>query len=428
MSEWTGQSTSLTQVRQSLIMAELLKMVEGKSVFEQLAMKKSIGANTSGFPEAYHQGGSGQNLRNSVEFDALNPLDIFDESDNLAQIQPGTGPPDEILASEIDSITTRVVGTDIELYAKYMKVGWLANRVSITPKTRLGIKAFADMLWRSRDWLMQRLLLNNFLQNALGTPLFGGDYYRDIQFIGTNGKTTVDAAGGSTAGTTNVVAAPEGAVYGSSTADSGLDAPDWWDLDTLLVVKALLDAERAPYFSGDSYVFVCTPAIEHALIQSEDFIQAAKYSDAREKYRGEVGFFAGMRILKTTEPAWVVGSTSEASATRGTGTWVNGDFLLPRNLISGSYFQAESGSGVDDQTGPLLPGYAMGADSFGMLELDGSSMNIITTDKPDKADPAHLYDTIAFRMAFARVVTTAQWIKGVLGAVDSRTLSLFTNN
>jgi len=450
MAVTTASPTSLEQVRRSFFVTQFLDLIQGNQVFEQFAQQRSIGQGSSGFPETFQTSVSAAQSIKSIEFTGYEPLDIFDDSDNLAGSTGATvGGGDEITAQEITDLTTRRVNANIELYSKFVKIGRLQKAVAIDQNMLGAVELLSDQLTRSKDWLLQKLLLKNAVDTNLGLAPFSGDGNREIQILGANNKTTIAANGGAggSAGNTNIVAAPEGLVGGGS--NSGNATPSWYTLRDFRIVKALLDGERAMRFPGGTYVGIITSAIEERLLDDSDFIQAAKYADAMELFTGEIGQIHGVRMVKTSEFGWVVGVRDDADLTEGTETSGDdssagatgnvdvGTLMKPRQSIAefsgeansagaDTYWQEQtSSSGVTNSTGPLIPSFVMGMNSFGSLRLEGMNLDVVTTDGADKADPTNLFSTIGYTATIARIVLQARWCKVLLGAVDSQALSTY---
>jgi N4-gp56 family major capsid protein len=468
LAEYTGTSQSDHLIRQAYFVRTFLEMIEGNMVFDQFAQKPSIPRNMSGFPETFQSSLStaAEKLK-SVEFTGYLPLEMFDQEDNLAGDAPAAGAfnpfsstASELVSQEISNIFTRRVNANIEMYSKKLPVGRLKMDVSLDRGTTGLVRLMGDMVGRSLDWLMQYLLLDNAVDNALGVAQFS-DNNRDIQFVGANAKTTIAAAGG--AGTasspsTNVVGAPKNLASGGT--NTGNAPPDWYTLDDLRVLKFLLDAERAIMFPGQTYVSVISPAIEERFLQDSDFIQAANYSSATEIYKAEIGQIYGMRVIKTRESGWVVGVQDDADTTEGNASDQStlagdrsaglqprssgdvthgvdvGTIMKPRQLLKDlvggntTYWQADSNvpsSALTVSTAPLVPLYAFGMDAYGMMPLEGWNADVSVVGGKSKSDPANLYSMLAFSVAFARAVLQARWVKVMLGAVDWRTLSTFQN-
>lgn len=411
-----------------MFVQKFLEMIRGNQVFGQFAQVRTIPRGTAGFP-----GQSGITQLKSVEFTGYEPLDIFDDTDDLA------GGSTETNSQEITTIRTRTVNTDIELYSKFISVSELLAATSLDREVMGRTEQLGDLASRSLDWLYQKLILDAAVSANLaadGGPV--ADPNLDPKIISPDGQTTLAAlGGGKDNGSTNITAAAENSVAASNTSAS------FYDLAFLRKTKAILEADRAPHFDGMTYGAIIPYAVEERFLAEEGFLEAAKYNQMDEIFMGEMNQVFGIRMVKTTEPGIVIGVDENATVTRGqdsdeslsSGAFTigAGQFLKPRQSISefaggapntDTYWQADTGASTFvNSTGPLVPTYFFGRDSWGRLELQGENVELIENQGPDSGNPAQLFRTLAFKFAIARVILQARWMRVGLGAVEGQILS-----
>jgi len=71
--------------------------------------------------------------------------------------------------------------------------------------------------------------------------------------------------------------------------------------DTVSKAYTFLRKQKAPYFEGNKYVAVIHPSVTYDLRSNKDWIEAHKYSAAREIFNGEIGELHGVRFIESTE-------------------------------------------------------------------------------------------------------------------------------
>ena len=185
MPEYTGQTNSVDLVRQPFFNATFLESIEGNMVFDQFATKAEIPPGASGFPQTHNASATVQ----SVNWTGFRPLEMFDETDDLAGVNPGTtwdlfsGTKSEMVSKQRNSLFTRTVSANIEMYSESLPMSKLKMATSLDSGTEKSVRVVGDMVGRSLDWLVQRLFLYNAVQNSLGSALFS-DVERDIDLIG----------------------------------------------------------------------------------------------------------------------------------------------------------------------------------------------------------------------------------------------------
>jgi N4-gp56 family major capsid protein len=136
-----------------------------------------------------------------------------------------------------------------------------------------------------------------------------------------------------------------------------------------IIASDLLDActnlkiNRAPMIGG-YYVMVAPPQVTRDLMNHADWLEAKKYSDVKDLYKGEVGSLHGVRVVETTN-SW---TEDETEGTRAT-----------------SFSSAGSNT-----TGFIYASFIIGEGFYGIPELSGESPfspSIHIVDKADKSDP-----------------------------------------
>ena len=110
-------------------------------------------------------------------------------------------------------------------------------------------------------------------------------------------------------------------------------------VDVVMQVVAKLRAQNAPTING-KYVAIIHPYVAYGLMRDPEWVGAHKYADPESLYEGEIGELAGVRFVQTTE----------AKITK------IGDHGIFTTLF-------------------------MGADAYGITEIDGGGLEIIVKQK-----------------------------------------------
>jgi len=122
---------------------------------------------------------------------------------------------------------------------------------------------------------------------------------------------------------------------------------------------------RAPKING-SYVCVLPAELCHDLVQDDDWLEAAKYSNVKALYNNELGYLDGVRYVEATNP-----------------------------FVEGSTY------GTFDDTGAIYTAMFLGRDAFGCPKLSGTTSpkapKIIVNDQPDKSDPLNQFITAGWK-------------------------------
>lgn len=144
---------------------------------------------------------------------------------------------------------------------------------------------------------------------------------------------------------------------GATAANAKIIASDLLDSCTNLKIN------RAPMIGG-YYIMVAPPQVTRDLMNHDDWLEAKKYSDVKDLYKGEVGSLHGVRVVETTN-AW---TEDETEGTRAT---------------------SFSSAGTNT-TGFIYASFIIGEGFYGIPELSGESPfspSIHIVDSADKSDP-----------------------------------------
>ncbi len=71
--------------------------------------------------------------------------------------------------------------------------------------------------------------------------------------------------------------------------------------DAVNKAYTFLKKQKAPFFEGNKYVAVIHPSVTYDLRSHPDWVEAHKYSAAREIFEGEIGELHGVRFVESTE-------------------------------------------------------------------------------------------------------------------------------
>ena len=128
-------------------------------------------------------------------------------------------------------------------------------------------------------------------------------------------------------------------------------------VDVVMQVVAKLRAQNAPTING-KYVAIIHPYVAYDLMRDPEWISAHKYADPESIYEGEIGELAGVRFVQTTE----------AKITK------IGDHGIFSTLF-------------------------MGADAYGITEIEGGGLEIIVKQKGSagSADPLNQRSSVGWK-------------------------------
>ena len=118
-------------------------------------------------------------------------------------------------------------------------------------------------------------------------------------------------------------------------------------VDVVMQVVAKLRAQNAPTING-KYVAIIHPYVAYDLMRDPEWVGAHKYADPETLFEGEIGELAGVRFVQTTEAK----------------IYEKGDYGIFASLF-------------------------MGADAYGITEIEGGGLEIIVKQKGSAgtADP-----------------------------------------
>lgn len=162
------------------------------------------------------------------------------------------------------------------------------------------------------------------------------------------------------------------------------------DAGTLLDLMTKLKRNRAPEVAGGGYVYATDPRIARDLMRDTDWLDAAKYSDTKKLYKGEVGSLYGIRVVVQTNSFVSLGSATAADR----------------------YVYAVSGGGGTGTGKDIINSFAMGGEAVGIPQLSNDSPispKIDILDKADKSDPHNQRVVVATKAYFAALRRNPSW-------------------
>ena len=128
-------------------------------------------------------------------------------------------------------------------------------------------------------------------------------------------------------------------------------------VDVVMQVVAKLRANNAPTING-KYVAIIHPYVAYDLMRDPEWVSAHKYADPEKLFTGEIGELAGVRFVQTTEAK----------------TYKMGDYGIFTTLF-------------------------MGADAYGITEVEGGGLQIIIKQKGSSgtADPLDQRSSVGWK-------------------------------
>lgn len=169
-------------------------------------------------------------------------------------------------------------------------------------------------------------------------------------------------------------------LIGASIANSKLTGADLLRSATKLMIN------RAPRKDG-GYVAVIPPQCSYDIKRDSDFLDAAKYSNVKALYKGEIGSLWGVRCVEATNP-------------------------FQEDETEGTYASSFS-SGGSNTLGLVYTTIVTGRDAFGTPKLAGTQSpwkpSVIINDKPDKSDPLNQFITAGWKSFWAAKVLNADY-------------------
>lgn len=160
-----------------------------------------------------------------------------------------------------------------------------------------------------------------------------------------------------------VVSTPTTPATMGAGGSSGADG--WARLTPTMVNKArtIMKKNKVPDING-RYVAVIHPSVSYDLRQSDEWIEAHKYAATTELFNGEIGELHGIRFIENADAP----------------------------VLGGSTYQNKS-AGVTYAT------YVFGKDSFGTIDPEGGSLEMIIHDKSEggTGGPLNQFSTIGYK-------------------------------
>ena len=150
-------------------------------------------------------------------------------------------------------------------------------------------------------------------------------------------------------------------------------------LPDVLRAMTRLDITRAPKKDGE-YVCIAPPQVCYDFMQDSKFINAGLYGSTTGLYRGEVGRWYGVRIVKHTQP-WI-----EANTNGTEGTYAGG--------------------------GAIYSTIVTGRDAYGIPKMEGLdefSPKVIINDQPDKFDRLNQQITCGWKSFWCAKTLNDTW-------------------
>ena len=163
----------------------------------------------------------------------------------------------------------------------------------------------------------------------------------------------------------------------SSFSDLGTNSGVMKAIDLLDAVTNL-KVNRAPQIDG-SYVAVMAPQASRDLMNDTDWLEAHKYSDVKDLYKGEAGSIHGVRVVEATNP----------------------------------YREAVGTEDTHSSSGTIFSTIVTGDNAYGVPALEGDSPmspKIMVTDTPDKSDPLNQMTTIGWKLFYAAKILNGNFV------------------
>lgn len=160
------------------------------------------------------------------------------------------------------------------------------------------------------------------------------------------------------------------------TARTGLDGTCVITVDDIARAVAMLKKKNAPKVNG-KYIGIIHPSVEFDLITSDDWKDVHQYAATTEIFEGEIGELYGVRFVVSTEAKIWKGGSTEPSGLAVYGTLI------------------------------------MGADGYGVVNLEGGSLEMIIKQKGSagSADPLNQRSTVGWKVSgYAAKVLNPKYI------------------
>lgn len=154
----------------------------------------------------------------------------------------------------------------------------------------------------------------------------------------------------------------------------------------LLRAATKLQINRAPRIDS-GYVAIVPPQSSFDIKRDGDFIDTAKYSNAKAIYKGEIGTLWGVRVVEATNP-------------------------FTEDETEGTY-DADLSGGAVNTLGLVYTTIVTGKGAYGTPKLAGTASpwkpSVIIVDKADKSDPLNQFMTAGWKNYWASVVLNANY-------------------
>ncbi|MEN9631952.1 MAG: hypothetical protein RL077_356 [Verrucomicrobiota bacterium] len=142
----------------------------------------------------------------------------------------------------------------------------------------------------------------------------------------------------------------------------------------LIGAMTQLRAKKAPTIGG-VYVAVLPPQVEYDILNHPDWKDIIKYQNADRMFKGEIGNFAGMRLVRHTNP----------------------------------FIEANTGGteGTYSASGAIFVVHVLGKDAYGicdMAKLGGFKPKVEILDQADKSDPLNQKTIIGWKSYWGSTV------------------------
>ena len=162
------------------------------------------------------------------------------------------------------------------------------DKLDVTAKTNT-VKQYGNFL------VMSDVLELTALDNVL---------LETVKLMGKNAGVSLDTATRNVLnGGTNVTYCPKVASGGTQTevtSRSAMDTTSKLTVDVVQRVVAKLRGQNAPTINGE-YVAIIHPYVAYDLMRDPEWIDAHKYAQPENLYKGEIGKIAGVRFVQSTE-------------------------------------------------------------------------------------------------------------------------------
>lgn len=154
----------------------------------------------------------------------------------------------------------------------------------------------------------------------------------------------------------------------------------------LLRAATQLLINRAPKIDGN-YVAIIPPQCSYDIKRDGDFLETAKYSNAKALYKNEIGTLWGVRCVEATNPHM-------EDETEGT-------------------YDSDLSGGSGNTLGLVYSTIVTGKGAYGVPKLAGTQSpwkpSIIINDKPDKSDPLNQFVTAGWKSFWTAKVLNANY-------------------